>query len=111
MSPELKNQLKAGFFKVLPAVSTLLVYRGIVTQEQGAALVTGAQAAIDYGILVAGIAGNVWTAVYTIWANRSSKKLADAVELGAKVKVPDPVLAAKVDAITPASAPSVAIAP
>lgn len=109
ISPALKGQLVAGFYKVLPAVSAILVTHGVITAEQSTAIVNGAPEFISYASVLAGALGGVWTGVYSWWANRQEKKIADVQAMPeATVKVSDPALAAKVDKITSANTPTVA---
>lgn len=109
MNPATKAQLVAGFYKALPALSALLVARGVMTQDQSTAFINGAPEALAWLQIVAGLLGGIWTGVYSWWANRREKKIADVQAMPeATVKVSDPALAAKVDKITSATTPTVA---
>jgi len=81
MNPAFKAQIVAGFYKVLPALSAILVARGAMTQDQGTALVNGAPEFVAYLQIIAGLLGWIWTGVYSWWANRSEKKIADVAKL------------------------------
>lgn len=104
MNPAFKAQLVAGFYKVLPALSAILVAHGAMTQDQGTALVNGAPEFVAYLQIIAGLFGWVWTAIYSWWANRQAKKIADVAkmpEVTQPIVVSDPKLAEKVEKIVP----------
>lgn len=98
-----KAQLVAGFYKLLPYISGVLVTKGVITQDQSTALINGAPEFISYAYIVAGVAGGVWTAIYSWWANRQAKKIADVAKMPevTGVAVSSPELAAKVAKVAP----------
>lgn len=95
--------------KFLPVVSTGLMYYGVVTKEQGAALVAGAPDFLNAALIVVGGIGNGVTVVWNFWKNRKTKRAADAAAIDGVKVTATPALAAAITAVAaPAAQSSIA---
>lgn len=99
-----KAQLISGFYKLLPYISGALASRGVITAEQGTAIVNGAPEFMSYLFILAGVAGGVWTAIWSWWKNRPAKRVADIAKIdGVTPNISDPKLVTAVLKVDPAA--------
>ncbi len=90
-----KDQLIALGVKLIGIAGGGLVAKGVLTSDQLDTLQTGLPTLI-------GVAGVLYTVVYSLWKNRTEKQIADvAAKPDVSVTVTSPDLAAKVAKVDP----------
>lgn len=90
-----KDQIMSLSVKLIGIVGGGLVAKGVLTSDQLDTLQTGLPTVI-------GVAGVLYTIIYSLWKNRTEKQIADvAKKPDVSVSVASPELAAKVAKVDP----------
>lgn len=90
-----KDQMVSLGVKLIGIVGGGLVAKGVLTSDQLDTLQTGLPTVI-------GVAGVLYTLIYSLWKNRTEKQIADvAAKPNVDVQVTDADLAAKVAKVSP----------